>query len=95
MRFTSAAENLGIQHTANDTFDKSSPEYATLVARVNGAALASLALAPPAPETTREVLTGAAKGPQSTRLSRAANRATMPCCAGKTLRQTIWRATRS
>ena len=62
VRFTSAAENLGIQHTANDTFDKSSPDYTTLVARVNGAALASLALAPPVPETTREVLTGAAKG---------------------------------
>ena len=28
VRFTSAAENLGIQHTANDTFDKSSPDYA-------------------------------------------------------------------
>ncbi len=62
VRFTSAAENLGIQHTANDTFDKSSPEYATSVAKVNGAALASLALAPSAPETTREILTGSAKG---------------------------------
>jgi Peptidase family M28 len=62
VRFTSAAENLGIQHTANDTFDKSSPAYTTLVARVNGATLASLALAPPTPLTTREVLTGASKG---------------------------------
>ena len=58
VRFTSAAENLGIQHSANDTFNKSSPEYTTFVARVNGAALASLALAPPPPETTREILTG-------------------------------------
>jgi Zn-dependent M28 family amino/carboxypeptidase len=33
VRFTSAAENLGIQHSANDTFDKSSPEYATFVAK--------------------------------------------------------------
>jgi len=32
VRFTSAAENLGIQHTADDTFDKSSPDYATSVA---------------------------------------------------------------
>ncbi len=62
IRFTSAAENLGIQHTANDTFDKSSPDYATSVARVNAAVLASLALAPSAPETTREILTGSAKG---------------------------------
>lgn len=74
VRFTSAAENLGIQHTANDTFDKSSPEYATLVARVNGAALASLALAPPPPETTREVLTGAAKGRKVPTVTRGKSR---------------------
>src|SRR5580658_471480 len=74
VRFTSAAENLGIQHTANDTFDKSSPEYATLVAKVNGAALASLALAPSAPETTREVLTGAAKGRRTPTVARGKSR---------------------
>jgi hypothetical protein len=74
VRFTSAAENLGIQHTANDTFDKSSPDYTTLVARVNGAALASLALAPPVPETTREVLTGAAKGRKTPTVSRGKSR---------------------
>jgi len=74
VRFTSAAENLGIQHTANDTFDKSSPDYATLVARVNGAALASLALAPPPPETTREILTGAAKGRKTPTVSRGKSR---------------------
>lgn len=74
VRFTSAAENLGIQHTANDTFDKSSPDYATLVARVNGAALASLALAPSAPETTREILTGAAKGRKTPTVSRGKSR---------------------
>ncbi len=96
VRFTSAAENLGIQHTATDTFDKSSPEYATFVAKVNGAALASLALAPSAPETTREVLTGSAEVSEdgSTR-SREASPATMPCCDGKTLRAAISRATRS
>jgi hypothetical protein len=70
VRFTSAAENLGIQHTANDTFDKSSPEYATMVARVNGATLASLAMAPPAPETTREIQTGSAKGRKTPTVSR-------------------------
>jgi hypothetical protein len=74
VRFTSAAENLGIQHTANDTFDKSSPEYTTLVAKVNGAALASLALAPSAPETTREVLTGAAKGRRTPTVARGKSR---------------------
>jgi hypothetical protein len=74
VRFTSAAENLGIQHTANDTFDKSSPDYATSVARINGAALASLALAPSAPETTREVLTGAAKGRRTPTVSRGKSR---------------------
>jgi hypothetical protein len=70
VRFTSAAENLGIQHTANDTFDKSSPEYTTFVAKVNGAALASLAMAPSPPETTREVLTGAAKGRRTPTVAR-------------------------
>jgi hypothetical protein len=74
VRFTSAAENLGIQHSANDTFDKSSPDYTTFVARVNGAALASLALAPPPPETTREVLTGAAKGRKTPTVSRGKSR---------------------
>jgi len=74
VRFTSAAENLGIQHTANDTFDKSSPEYATFVAKVNGAALASLALAPSAPETTREVLTGSAKGRRTPTVARGKSR---------------------
>ncbi len=74
VRFTSAAENLGIQHSANDTFDKSSPDYTTLVARVNGAALASLALAPPPPETTREVLTGASKGRKVPTVARGKSR---------------------
>jgi hypothetical protein len=62
IRFTSAQENLDIQHTANDTFDKASPSYATNVARVNAAALASLALAPAAPQASREITTGSAKG---------------------------------
>jgi hypothetical protein len=74
IRFTSAAENLGIQHTANDTFDKSSPEYATSVARVNGAVLASLALAPPPPETTREITTGSAKGRRTPTVARGKSR---------------------
>ncbi len=74
VRFTSAVENLGIQHTANDTYDKSSPEYATLVTKVNGAVLASLALAPPLPETTREIQTGAQKGRRTPTVSRGKSR---------------------
>ncbi|HEX4138052.1 MAG TPA: M20/M25/M40 family metallo-hydrolase [Bryobacteraceae bacterium] len=74
VRFTSAAENLGIQHTANDTYDKSSPDYTTFVARVNGATLASLALAPSAPETTREITTGAAKGRRTPTVARGKSR---------------------
>jgi hypothetical protein len=74
VRFTSAAENLGIQHTANDTYDKSSPDYTTNVARVNAATLASLALAPPPPETTREVTTGSAKGRRTPTVARGKSR---------------------
>jgi hypothetical protein len=40
----------------------------------NGAALANLALAPPPPETTREVLTGAAKGHKTPTVSRGKSR---------------------
>jgi hypothetical protein len=74
VRFTAVAENLGIQHTAGDTFDKSSPDYATLVARVNGAALASLAMAPSPPETVMEIQTGSAKGRKVPTVSRGKSR---------------------
>lgn len=70
VRFTSAAENLKVQHTANDTFEVSSPAYAANVARVNAAALASLALAPPAPDVTREIATGTNKGHHVANLAR-------------------------
>ena len=53
VRFTTPAENLGIQHTAKDNFANASAPYATRVARLNGAALASLALAPKPPDVTR------------------------------------------
>src|SRR6185312_6887841 len=74
VRFTSAAENLGIQHTANDTFEKSSPAYAAAVARVNGAVLANLAMAPSAPETTRVVQTGSSKGRKTPTVTRGKSR---------------------
>jgi hypothetical protein len=53
VRFTTPAENLGIQHTAKDNFAAASVPYTTRVARVNAAALASLALAPQPPDVTR------------------------------------------
>lgn len=74
VRFTSVAENLGIQHTANDTFDHASPAYTTNVARVNAAAAASLALAPAVPVTVREITTGAAKGRKVPNLARGKSR---------------------
>ena len=70
VRFTSAAENLTIQHTAHDSLDRASPAYTARVARINAAALASLAYAPAPPESTREILTGAAKGRKVPNLSR-------------------------
>jgi len=53
VRFTTPAENLGIQHTAKDNFESASVPYTARVTRVNGAALASLALAPKPPDVTR------------------------------------------
>ncbi|HWE48168.1 MAG TPA: M20/M25/M40 family metallo-hydrolase [Bryobacteraceae bacterium] len=70
IRFTTAAENLESQHTANDTLEKVSPAYNTDVAKVNAAGLASLALAPSAPLTMREITTGSAKGRKTPNLGR-------------------------
>jgi hypothetical protein len=49
VRFTTPSENFANQHTATDTFANASPSYATRVAKVNAAVLASLALAPKPP----------------------------------------------
>jgi hypothetical protein len=50
VRFTESKENYGHQHTVDDTFAGGvDPEYLARNARVNGAALATLGLAPPAP----------------------------------------------
>ncbi|HVW84880.1 MAG TPA: hypothetical protein VHB50_09370, partial [Bryobacteraceae bacterium] len=70
VRFTTPAENLGAQHSLEDTFEKASPAYTANVARVNGAALASLALAPPTPVVEREVTTGVNKGRLTPMLAR-------------------------
>jgi hypothetical protein len=52
---TTVAEDLKKQHSVDDTFAHASPEYCAAVTRVNGAALASLALAPLVPVVTRDV----------------------------------------
>ena len=43
VRFTSASENTEVQHTANDTPEGVSPTFTADVARLNGAAIATLA----------------------------------------------------
>ncbi|MBY0505630.1 MAG: M20/M25/M40 family metallo-hydrolase [Bryobacteraceae bacterium] len=55
VRLTTVAEDLKKQHSPDDTFANASPSYCAQVARVNGAALASLALAPAPPMVTRDV----------------------------------------
>lgn len=54
VRFTTANENYSHQHSIQDNFENVSVPYVTRVAKVNAAALASLALAPKAPVTMRE-----------------------------------------
>ncbi len=55
VRLTTVAEDLKKQHSPDDTFANASPAYCAQVTRVNGAALASLALAPSPPLVTRDV----------------------------------------
>ncbi len=50
VRITTPMENFSNQHTDSDTFQNTSPKYTTLVVKANAAAIASLALAPKAPE---------------------------------------------
>ena len=52
--FREANENFDKQHAPTDTVDGVDPAYLTQNARVNAAAMASLALAPPAPRVTNE-----------------------------------------
>lgn len=49
VRMTESNENYARQHTVEDTFEGVSPPYLARNARVNAAAVASMALAPPAP----------------------------------------------
>ena len=50
VRITTAMENFSNQHTATDTFANTAPEYTASVAKANASAIATLALAPKAPE---------------------------------------------
>ncbi len=50
VRFSEARENYSMQHTDNDVIEGVDFEYLARNARVSGAAVASLALAPPIPE---------------------------------------------
>lgn len=52
--FRESRENFARQHDPRDTFEGTSPAYLVRNARVNAAAAASLALAPPAPVVTNE-----------------------------------------
>jgi hypothetical protein len=62
VRFTSPNENYANQHTMSDTFANTSVSYTARVARVNAAALASLALGPKAPVVDEEIQRGPRKG---------------------------------
>jgi hypothetical protein len=67
IRFTTPVEHYGFQHSAGDTFEHSSPAYATKVTRLNAAAAGSLALAPATPLTMRSNAKGVVTGPNLAR----------------------------
>ena len=77
VRFTTVAEDLKKQHSPEDTFAHASPEYCAQVARVNGAALASLALAPGAPVVSRDVTKTEAESGYSVQPNLARGKATV------------------
>ena len=70
VRLTSASENYANQHTVTDTFGNTSVPYAARIARINCAALASLALAPLAPILNWTWQSGPNKGGHVPLLSR-------------------------
>jgi hypothetical protein len=70
IRVTSSSENYANQHSPTDTFEHTSVPYAARVTRINGAVLASLALAPTAPVTNYTIVTGEQKGTRRPMLSR-------------------------
>jgi hypothetical protein len=70
VRLTTASEYFKNQHTTTDTFANTSIAYTTRVARMNAAALASLALAPASPELNWTYASGPNKGGRIPLLSR-------------------------
>jgi hypothetical protein len=62
IRLTSASENYQNQHTITDTFANTSVPYATRVAKMNAAVLASIALAPAPPSLNWTYASGPNKG---------------------------------
>jgi len=70
VRLTTPNENYENQHSATDTFQNTSVPYTTRVTRMNAAALASLALAPPPPVVNYTFQSGERKGDRSPMLSR-------------------------
>jgi putative aminopeptidase FrvX len=70
VRLTTPSENFKNQHTTSDTFANTSVPYTTRVAKMNAAALASLALAPAAPELNWTYASGPNKGGHIPLLSR-------------------------
>ncbi len=74
VRVTTPNENFANQHTPTDTFANTSVPYTARVAKVNAAALASLALAPKAPVVTEEIAKGPRKGQLSPLISRGKSR---------------------
>ncbi|HMD48222.1 MAG TPA: M28 family peptidase [Bryobacteraceae bacterium] len=74
VRLTTPNETYANQHTPTDTFANASASYTTRAVRANGAALASLALAPKAPVTNEPIKTGPRKGQPTTMLGRGKSR---------------------
>ena len=70
VRFTSASEHFDNQHSLTDTFANTSVAYATRATRMNGAVLASLALAPAPPELNWTWSSGPDKGGHEPLLTR-------------------------
>lgn len=74
IRITTPNENYANQHTPTDTFANTSVSYTARVTRVNAAALASLALAPKAPDVTEEIQRGPRKGQRTPMIARGKSR---------------------
>jgi hypothetical protein len=72
VRLTTPSENYANQHSATDTFANASPAYATRVTKINGAVLASLALAPKPPVVSRPRPQGVGAGGPGAGAGRAA-----------------------